>query len=245
VRASEREARDFLSRRSFTVLFSGGKDSLAALLWVLENVPHSNWDVLYIEVTGNTHPRCTAYVGEICAELGILDRLGVARRVDLDFFECIGRWGLPLIGKWRWCLWQFKVRVMRRRSRPVQVAGIKRSDSYRRRTAKPVEYYKQSGFVVVSPLLEWSKAKVLDYIRERGVRLNPCYALYGHSGNCMFCPYHDRKKVVLTLRDPEWREKILSALARVKRGGRLVEEKKRLWLSAAREVGMEAFIRAR
>jgi len=52
--------------RSFYVLFSGGKDSLATLLWVMENVNNDNWKILYTEVTGNTSPLCTEYVRKIC-----------------------------------------------------------------------------------------------------------------------------------------------------------------------------------
>jgi len=40
------DPREFLANREFTVLWSGGKDSTAALLWVLDNVPHDNWDIL-------------------------------------------------------------------------------------------------------------------------------------------------------------------------------------------------------
>jgi len=58
--------KEFLNRKFFTVLFSGGKDSTAALLWVLDHINHSNWNILYVEVTGNTHPLCTRYVTDFC-----------------------------------------------------------------------------------------------------------------------------------------------------------------------------------
>ncbi|RLE90745.1 MAG: hypothetical protein DRN04_14415 [Thermoprotei archaeon] len=60
------EATKLLNSTKFTVLFSGGKDSLAVLLWVLDNISHDNWNILYIEVTGNTHYLCSEYVKKIC-----------------------------------------------------------------------------------------------------------------------------------------------------------------------------------
>jgi 3'-phosphoadenosine 5'-phosphosulfate sulfotransferase (PAPS reductase)/FAD synthetase len=45
----EERAKKILNQvRDFTVLWSGGKDSTAVLLWVLENVNHTAWNVLYI-----------------------------------------------------------------------------------------------------------------------------------------------------------------------------------------------------
>ena len=72
------DPREFLKDREFTVLWSGGKDSTATLLWVLDNVKHDNWDVLYIEVTGNTHPLCTQYVVDTAKQLGIYNKLKIA-----------------------------------------------------------------------------------------------------------------------------------------------------------------------
>ena len=180
------EVADFLRRRPFTVLFSGGKDSLAALLWVIDNVGlDHDWNILYVEVTGNTHRLCNEYVHRICEELGVSDRLIHARREDADFFDYVRRYGLPLIGKHRWCLWQFKVKVFKKHSHFTQVSGVKRSDSRRRRNVRLVEYFRQSGNVAANPLLDWSDEMVVDFIREHGVEVNPCYRIYGHSGNCM------------------------------------------------------------
>jgi len=52
------EAEKILNQHRFTILWSGGKDSTAALLWVLDHVSHKDWNVLYVEITGNTHPKC-------------------------------------------------------------------------------------------------------------------------------------------------------------------------------------------
>ena len=207
---------EFLNGRRFTVLFSGGRDSLAALLWVLDNVKHEKWNVLYVEVTGNTHPLCNEYVHEVCEELGVGYKLIHARREDLDFFEALKRWGIPVIGKYRWCLHQFKIRCMRGRSHPTQVTGVKRSDSPRRRSVGPVAVAGLSGYVTVNPLYDWEGRDVLNYIKRHDVPINPCYEIYGHSGNCMICPYFSKKEIYRTLQDPEWRARIVGALKAVR-----------------------------
>jgi len=231
-RNSSEKAR-FLSRRPFTVLFSGGKDSLAALLWVLDNVRHDNWDVLYIEVTGNTHQLCNKYVHKIVRDLGLEERFIHAKREDLDFFECVKKWGVPLLGIYRWCMWHFKIKVVQKYSHLTQVTGIKKSDSYHRRNVKPIDVVRATKFITVNPILEWSTGEVIDFIKEHGVRLNPCYDLIGHSGNCVFCPYHNKKQIVLTLQDPEWRARILGALQYAK--GRLSRKIARRWMKLAKQ----------
>jgi 3'-phosphoadenosine 5'-phosphosulfate sulfotransferase (PAPS reductase)/FAD synthetase len=96
------------------------------------------------------------------------------------------------------------------------VDGVRRADSNARRKAQLVKVIKLSGEVNVSPLVDWSKEQVLDYIKSHGLDLNPCYKLYGHSGNCMFCPYANKRHIILTMNDPEWRAKILPVLVRHK-----------------------------
>ena len=223
----------FLNSRFFTVLFSGGKDSLATLLWVIDNIDHDNWNVLYIEISGNTHPLCTEYVYSVVRSLGIEDKLIHEWRKDLDFFECVKKWGIPLLGIYRWCMWQFKVKIIERYGHLTQVLGIKMSDSHRRRKVKPIDVIKSTGHVIVSPILGWTTEDVIDYIKEHGIPLNPCYTLFGHSGNCMFCPYHNKKQIILTMQDPEWRARILDALQYAK--GKIAREVARKWLKISRQ----------
>ena len=227
VRSDVIDLAKFLSKRPFTILFSGGKDSLASLLWVLDNVPSDNWNVLYVEVTGNTHPICNEYVYSVVRSLGLEDRFIHGRREDLDFFECVKKWGVPLLGIYRWCMWHFKVKVIEQYAHVTQVTGIKRSDSNRRRKVKTLDVTR-SGFIMVNPVLTWNDGEVMDYIREHGVPLNPCYNLYGHSANCVFCPYHSKKQIVLTLQDPVWASKIVHVLGFSR--GRLSREVARRWL---------------
>jgi 3'-phosphoadenosine 5'-phosphosulfate sulfotransferase (PAPS reductase)/FAD synthetase len=207
------EAERILNQHKFTVLWSGGKDSTAALLWVLDHIRHNDWNVLYVEVTGNTHPKCTEYVVRAAQKLSLEDRLIVAK--TKDFYELMDRWGPPLMFGYRWCLYQLKKKAFEK-AHYITVDGIRRADSKVRRRLKLINIVKVSKKVAISPIIDWTKSQVIDYIRGCGLDVNPCYKLYGHSGNCMFCPYADKKHIILTMNDPEWRAKILPVLNRHK-----------------------------
>jgi 3'-phosphoadenosine 5'-phosphosulfate sulfotransferase (PAPS reductase)/FAD synthetase len=210
-RANLMEAERILNQHKFTVLWSGGKDSTAALLWVLDHIRHNNWNVLYVEITGNTHPKCTEYVARATRKLGIEDKLVVAKTAD--FYELMDKWGPPLMFAYRWCLYQLKAKAFEK-AFSFTVDGVRRADSNARRKTQLVSVVKLSGKVTVSPLVDWTKEHVLDYIKSHGLDLNPCYKLYGHSGNCMFCPYANKTHIILTMNDPEWHAKILPVLVR-------------------------------
>jgi len=141
------------SKRHFTILFSGGKDSLAALLWILEHVKNNNFLVLHIVVSGNSHHLSTEYVRDICKELGVYNKLEVVRREDLDFFDCLKKWGVPLLGKYRWCLYQFKIKLILNYASTVQVTGIRRAEGHWRRKIKLVDFLKVTKLHVL-PVLQ-------------------------------------------------------------------------------------------
>lgn len=221
----------YLNDHSFTVLFSGGKDSTAALLWVYDYIKHDDWDILHIIVTGNTHPLSVEYVKYVAAELGVLDKLRIVQR-EINFFDKVREWGPPLIGISRWCLHQFKLKLIKRYARKIQVLGIRNSDSSIRMKLKPIDWSYLTKSITVHPIISWSDEEVYNYIRDHGLDLNPCYDLCGHSGNCMFCPYHDKKAIILTLQDPYWRSKILSALKEGR--GPISKEIYRKWIKLSK-----------
>jgi 3'-phosphoadenosine 5'-phosphosulfate sulfotransferase (PAPS reductase)/FAD synthetase len=204
------DIKSILNNNYFTVLWSGGKDSTACLLWVLENVEHNNWNVLYVEITGNTHPLCTQYVLATAEKLGISNKLVIER--TRDFFELMDRWGPPLLF-YRWCLYQLKRNAFKK-SYKIQVCGIRKSDSKVRKKVSIFDFLNNK--YTINPIIDWNKEQVTDFIKDHGIEINPCYKLYGHSGNCMFCPYHDKKSIILTMNDDCWRNKILSSLIKNK-----------------------------
>lgn len=207
----EAKAKALLETCKFTVLWSGGKDSTATLLWVLNNIKHSDWNILYVEVTGNTHPLCNQYVHDVAEQLGVSNKLIHAKTPD--FYELAMKWGIPLLFAYRWCM-TLKVKLFNKHSHKVCVDGIRhdpRSQARRKMTHFYVKF-KMTNRLAVSPILWWSAKEAYNYILKNGIPLNPCYRIYGHSGNCMLCPYANRKHIILTMSDPYWREKITQVI---------------------------------
>jgi len=207
IKCSEKAA-EILNQKKFSVLWSGGKDSTAALLWVLDNVNHSNWDVLYVEITGNTDHECTGYVIETADRLGIAERLRVVKTED--FFALCKKWGIPS-PFYRWCLYSLKRKAFRQ-AEEITVTGIRNSDSKKRSKIDVLSYVKLTKKWCVNPIIDWKKEDVFDYLKQNGIKLNPCYECLGHSGNCCFCPYADQKHIIKTMSDPYWNSKISALL---------------------------------
>ena len=207
-----------LDGKKFTVLWSGGKDSTASLLWVLNNVRNADFNVLYIEITGNTDQRCNDYVLKTADSFGIEDRLIFHRALykGLDFYQLMERWGVPVI-KYRWCLYKLKIPAFQSVPTKFIVSGTRKSDSkVREKIVREISYSRFIGKWSFNPIWDWNREQVLDYLKDHGVKLNPCYDVLGHSGNCCYCPYADKEHIIKTLKDPFWRNRILPALERKK-----------------------------
>ena len=241
----EKVIAEYLNSRKFTVLWSGGKDSTATLLWVLNHVHHSRFNVVYTEITGNTHPDVNKYVYQLSKQLGISNRLVVAKRNDIDFFSCMEKFGIPLPGHYRWCLHYFKVEVWKKVVNTVVVIGVKHDDSRIRKAKRRdsiFQVFRVTNTVTVAPIWFWSKNDVIRYLQHHGIPENPCYRKYLHSGNCMFCPYHREPAIVRTLSDPEWREKIISALSKVNPKGRISKQIWKKWMRLAHQTNIFDYI---
>jgi 3'-phosphoadenosine 5'-phosphosulfate sulfotransferase (PAPS reductase)/FAD synthetase len=219
----EEKAFKILNNNRFTILWSGGKDSTAALLWVLNNIKNKDWDVFYVELTENTDQECTDYVIKTAESLEISEKLRIVKTED--FFELCKKWGIPTQYR-RWCLYNLKIKAFKL-THKINVTGMKKSDSKKRITLDVVSYGKLSKRICVNPILEWNKDKVFDYLNENGIKINPCYKRLGHSGNCCFCPYMNKEQIAKTMNDPYWKQKIIDLLKHPK-----VKEKSEKWMIA-------------
>ena len=227
----------WLEHNSFSIFLSGGKDSVATLLWVLDNIKNKNFNIIYVEVTGNTHEWCNYYVHYIIMQLGLEEKFLHLKRQDLDFFECLKKWGIPLIHRYRWCEYTFKRDVYKQHAYKLHVLGLRKEES---KTRKHFQHYiypsrKIPGAFIINPIFYWTKEQVIDYIKEHGIRMNPCYQRYGHGGNCMFCPYRTTEQIILTLQDSYWRDKIIKALKECDNKSPIGREIIKKWLDLAKQ----------
>ena len=207
----------WLEHHPFSIFLSGGKDSVATLLWVLDNVRNKHFNIIYVEITGNTHKLCNWYVHYVAMTLGLEDKLLHLRNEKYDFFDCLIKWGIPLVQRYRWCEHHFKYCVYKDKMFRLAVVGLRQNESRRRMrlVRQPITLSQRNpipGSYIITPIWDWDLGQVIDYIKEHGLRLNPCYAKYGHGGNCMFCPYRTDAEIIKTMHDPEWGPKIQRAL---------------------------------
>jgi len=215
------------------ILFSGGKDSLVVLDLATQVFKPSEAKIVFTEITGNTDELNVDYVYRVWQKYYSDYELIHLKRNE-DFFEYMLRAGTPG-PKGRWCMKQFKQVLWRRLPWPLFVSGMKRSDSAKRRLVYTSHFVRNDWIIKTNalPILNWTSRDVLDYVKERGLEVSPCYKIFGHSGNCMFCPFHNRRAVSLTLADPYWRSKILSYLPHtMKKSNKLKEMIRRRWLES-------------
>lgn len=64
--------------------------------------------------------------------------------------------------------------------------GIRRDESQNRKDAKPREMAAE-GWTVVHPIVDWTAQQTVDFVRSRGVDLNPLYSLGMNRVGCMPC----------------------------------------------------------
>lgn len=86
--------------------------------------------------------------------------------------------------------------------------GVRRDESRNRRNAVPWEY-SGSGIAICRPIVNWTAQQTVDYVRSKGVNLNPLYSLGASRVGCMPC-INAKKEEILNIanRFPEHIERI-------------------------------------
>jgi hypothetical protein len=203
-----------LRPRTVIYLFSGGKDSSLALLLTRDFVKKLCGEVgcrvyvVYIYVTGNTHPLnayCAQYVLKWHEQR--YDFAPVMLASDKVFTDYMCRYGLEILGG-RWCYAEFKGRPLRRFEerlpRPIlSIDGMSPNDSRQRKAIVTEELQEiKTGtrrYWTWHPLfgLDLDARGKLEMLgRSPEFRcVKTLYELYGDSMNCVICPYKGRDKL--------------------------------------------------
>ena len=171
---------------------SGGKDSsVSAAIAAKAGVEEA-----YTIDTGVEHPESLETVDALARALGL--RLHRAEAGDA-FWRGLEAYGPPA-RDYRWCTRLIKLAPLSRlfRSiaspgeRVVMVTGQRGAESPQRaaspRLAESGTVGKAKGYLVASPIQEWSSLEVFLYITLRRLPLNPLYRLGFERIGCYMCP---------------------------------------------------------
>jgi len=191
----------------FIVMFSGGKDSTAALLFVMNYIKNYNKKnrirVLFAD-TGIEHDYTYEYINYIEKELNInVEHINNNKFVDI----CVEKKMFPR-PRQRFCTKELKVKAFRTwiHTNYIQqgketgrdfivVQGIRAEESARR-AAVYAEFniktykvnYKPFSVIYWNPILHWTTADVFEYIEDNGLQQNKVYIKLGlQRASCYPC----------------------------------------------------------
>ena len=172
------------SRRSF-VLFSGGKDSLATLVYLKELARKNSNDLtaIYVDTTAGL-PATKRYVRRVCRHLEI--RLEVVKP-KVDYFTLAKKWGIPSFG-YRWCCRELKIKPIQGYLDKIQQPkvvfdGIRAVESNLRKQYIPIWYHPTFKCLSVSAIFHWSDEEVASCINSNGIPKTLLHSL-GTSTEC-------------------------------------------------------------
>lgn len=182
---SESDTKKLLQTRKSFVLFSGGKDSLATLIYLksIAKQINSNLTAIYVDTTAGL-PENTRYVRKVCKYLKI--KLKIVKP-KVDYFTLAKEWGIPSF-KYRWCCRELKIKPIERyldgiKEPKVVFDGIRAAESYVRKQYIPIWYHPSFKCLSVSPIFYWSDQEVTSFINNNGIPKTLLH-LFGTSTEC-------------------------------------------------------------
>ncbi|MDI9619865.1 MAG: phosphoadenosine phosphosulfate reductase family protein [Candidatus Nezhaarchaeota archaeon] len=184
------------------VSFSGGKDSLAALLLVKKALSKigKEYSVVFSD-TGIEYPETKEYVEEVLKSIGLRDKL-IKVSGPVDFFKAIELFGPPA-RDFRWCCKTCKLAPLARVVKELggeclTFIGSRSVESSKRKRQgwmwKSIWVKGQRG---VSPIYDWSTLDVWLYLIKEGVKVNPLYLKGLERIGCWVCPSMDVAEMML------------------------------------------------
>jgi 3'-phosphoadenosine 5'-phosphosulfate sulfotransferase (PAPS reductase)/FAD synthetase len=220
--------------------FSSGKDSTAALIWILENCDKDKVFAFYTNPGwGVDWPHSLAFVPIIEKRYGI--KVQMAGPSDP---ECIGgfvdnlvQMGYPGFGAGCWIESHVKIpranALLRQNGligresglNVVQMIGIRWEESPNRAKIYPDRgYLKDNGNHYGNPILQWTGADVAQYLEERDIILHTAYQGEGRMG-CLMCPKGSiQGAITIRKKFPDHWQRVLEFYAiGVRRGSKLPE----------------------
>ena len=120
----ENDIKNFLETKKSFVLFSGGNDSIATLMYLkgIADKVKSDLTAIYVDTTAGI-PANTRYVKKVCKYLNV--NLKIVKP-DIDYFTLAKEWGIPGF-KYRWCCRELKIKPIEKYLNKIKES---KSDSF-------------------------------------------------------------------------------------------------------------------
>ena len=210
----------------YNVAFSGGKDSqvMYALVKMAGVKHHAQYSVCGIDSPTNIY-----FIRENYPEVEFM-------HPKEKFIALVRKKGLPTMQR-RFCCertkeWLGKGEVVltgvraeesRRRAAYAQIQVISRRREHQGKDKGRSEEWLQQvehncikgqDRVMIHPILNWTENEVWEFIKTRGLPVNPCYANAGRVG-CMFCPFASRAQIEMYEKlFPKFKKAVINAVGR-------------------------------
>jgi 3'-phosphoadenosine 5'-phosphosulfate sulfotransferase (PAPS reductase)/FAD synthetase len=192
------------------VLISGGKDSLATLVYTKREAEKVGAELRAIHAdTTVGFPEVTKHVRAVCRQFGI--RLSIVRP-EKNFFDLAEDWGIPSF-QFRWCCRELKIKpvhdfLAKISGRKVVIDGIRAEESNLRAKYLPIWYHPSFKCLSVSPIFRWTRKQVEKYVESADLPENPVRQL-GCSAEC-WCGAYKTESDFLKLKEikPELFDKL-------------------------------------
>lgn len=223
IRRAEALALKMQPNQGFHVGFSGGKDS--QVLLELVKMSGVRFHAVY-EVTTNDPAENIRFIREYYPDVEF-------SHVDTSYMRLIEKKGLPTRNH-RWCCSIFKeqsgagsvvltgVRWEESRSRAEYTAVEKRGKNKKDKVVLNLDEMQTNEFrcvggkdkIMVYPILSWTAADVWQFLKMRGLPINPCYTRGGRVG-CVYCPFARKGDIErYSESHPKLKEVLLQAIRR-------------------------------
>jgi 3'-phosphoadenosine 5'-phosphosulfate sulfotransferase (PAPS reductase)/FAD synthetase len=171
VSISEADIKELLKSKKPFVMFSGGKDSLATLIYLkgIAKKIRKRLTAVFVDTTAGL-PENMEYVKTVCKYLRV--RLEIVRP-KVDYFTLAKDWGIPSFG-YRWCCRELKIKPIEGffktiKKPKVVFDGIRAVESNVRKQYIPIWYHPGFKCLSVSPIFHWSDEKVKTVINSNGL----------------------------------------------------------------------------
>lgn len=184
---------------TYIVAYSGGKDSTAMALWVLEHLPHDRLRFVFCD-TGASWPETPTYLTYIEEKLGVrIERIRAGDRKrppdsrdrsvftdKTNLFDMIRDRGKWPGARYRYCTTYLKrwptTLYARELDKPLLLFGQRAQES--RARANMPQYDpggNKTGVPVYRPVLGWSETEVWQCLADHSILPNP---VYNHTSRC-------------------------------------------------------------